>query len=86
MRVMALDHVNIHTALLAETVRFYVEGLGLTRGRMPAPWTRFWKRRRTERLFSVPPFTTSILTAIGRGNVTQPAAERKVGSPKMAGV
>ena len=36
MRVMALDHVNIHTALLAETVRFYVEGLGLTRGRMPA--------------------------------------------------
>lgn len=35
MRVMALDHVNIHTGNLAETVRFYVEGLGLTRGKLP---------------------------------------------------
>jgi catechol 2,3-dioxygenase-like lactoylglutathione lyase family enzyme len=36
MRVLALDHVNIRTARLAETVRFYIENLGLTRGRLPS--------------------------------------------------
>jgi catechol 2,3-dioxygenase-like lactoylglutathione lyase family enzyme len=36
MRVMALDHVNINTTRLEETIRFYVEGLGLALGAMPA--------------------------------------------------
>lgn len=35
MRVTALDHVNINTSKLEETVRFYVHGLGLKIGEMP---------------------------------------------------
>jgi len=35
MRVTALDHVNINTNKLEETIRFYVEGLGLPLGPMP---------------------------------------------------
>jgi catechol 2,3-dioxygenase-like lactoylglutathione lyase family enzyme len=35
MRVTALDHVNINTARLEETLRFYVEGLGLALAPMP---------------------------------------------------
>ena len=41
--LLALDHVNIRTARLAELRRFYVEGLGLTDGarppfRFPGAW------------------------------------------------
>jgi catechol 2,3-dioxygenase-like lactoylglutathione lyase family enzyme len=35
MRVTALDHVNINTSKLEETIRFYVLGLGLKLGEMP---------------------------------------------------
>jgi catechol 2,3-dioxygenase-like lactoylglutathione lyase family enzyme len=35
MRITALDHININTSRLEETIRFYVDGLGLIPGKMP---------------------------------------------------
>lgn len=35
MKVLRLDHVNITTGRLDASVRFYVDGLGLTRGALP---------------------------------------------------
>lgn len=35
MKVLRLDHVNINTGRLEETIDFYVEGLGLSLGAFP---------------------------------------------------
>jgi catechol 2,3-dioxygenase-like lactoylglutathione lyase family enzyme len=38
MKILRLDHVNIHTGRFDETVGFYVDGLGLSRGPLPGPF------------------------------------------------
>lgn len=35
MSIVRLDHINIVTARFAETIAFYVDGLGLRRGALP---------------------------------------------------